>query len=169
MAVFNFLTFIFDYKSAVNKVSCVVAWFSFPSLGENRHLRRCALRSHCTYRSCFSVVSANCCGRKICSNSEVAADVVPPTSSYQKALPATTLRTEFCWVVVVHAFNPSTGRQRQRQVDLWIWGQPGLQSEFQKEQPGPHRETLLQNTKKEKKKPWIFFIVLPLLILMHLL
>jgi hypothetical protein len=35
-------------------------------------------------------------------------------------------------VVLVHAFNPSTSRQRQ--ADFWVWGQPGLQSEFQDSQ-----------------------------------
>jgi hypothetical protein len=29
--------------------------------------------------------------------------------------------------MVAQAFNPSPGMQRQE--DLWIWGQPGLQSE----------------------------------------
>lgn len=42
----------------------------------------------------------------------------------------------------VHAFNPSTGRQRQG--DLWIYGQPGLQGEFW--QPGIHREILSRKT-----------------------
>jgi hypothetical protein len=33
----------------------------------------------------------------------------------------------------------------QKQVDLWVQGQPGLQSKFQNSQPGLHRETLSQN------------------------
>jgi hypothetical protein len=32
------------------------------------------------------------------------------------------------WVVVVYAFNPSTwGAEAD---GFWVWGQPGLQSEF---------------------------------------
>jgi hypothetical protein len=45
--------------------------------------------------------------------------------------------------MVAHAFNPTTSRQRQ--VDFWVWGQPGLQSEFQ------DRETLSWKTKKTKQ------------------
>jgi hypothetical protein len=50
--------------------------------------------------------------------------------------------------MVAHAFNPSTGRQRQ--ADFWVRGQPGLQSEFQDSQS--YRETLSWKTKKRKKK-----------------
>ena len=48
--------------------------------------------------------------------------------------------------------------ERQRQADLWVPGQPGLQSEFQEGQPELHRETLSQNkqtnkqTKNQQKK-----------------
>jgi hypothetical protein len=35
-------------------------------------------------------------------------------------------------------------------VDFWVWGQPGLQSEFQDSQGKP-RETLSQKTKQNKK------------------
>jgi hypothetical protein len=45
--------------------------------------------------------------------------------------------------VVAHTFNPTLGSQKQ--ADFLVWGQPGLQSEFQ--------ETLSQKTKKKKKKP----------------
>jgi hypothetical protein len=41
--------------------------------------------------------------------------------------------------------------RKQRQVDSWVRGQPGLQSEFQ-DQQGLHRETLSRKTKKKKKK-----------------
>jgi hypothetical protein len=34
--------------------------------------------------------------------------------------------------VVTHAFNPSTWEARQ--ADIWVRGQPGLQSEFQDSQ-----------------------------------
>jgi hypothetical protein len=34
--------------------------------------------------------------------------------------------------MVVHAFNPALGRQRQ--ANFWVRGQPGLQSEFQDNQ-----------------------------------
>jgi hypothetical protein len=33
---------------------------------------------------------------------------------------------------MAHAFNPST--QRQKQADFFVWGQPGLQSDFQDSQ-----------------------------------
>jgi hypothetical protein len=45
---------------------------------------------------------------------------------------------DYSQVVVAHAFNPSTGRQSQ--ADLQVQGQPGLQCETG--QPGLHRETL---------------------------
>jgi hypothetical protein len=35
--------------------------------------------------------------------------------------------------MVVHAFNPST-QEAKTGESLWIWGQPGLQSEFQDSQ-----------------------------------
>jgi hypothetical protein len=43
---------------------------------------------------------------------------------------------------------PALGRQRQ--VDFWVRGQPGLQSEFQDSQG--YRETLSRKTKKKKKR-----------------
>jgi hypothetical protein len=43
-----------------------------------------------------------------------------------------TLKNNFKPGVVAHTFNPSTWRQRQ--VDFWVQGQPGLQSEFQDSQ-----------------------------------
>jgi hypothetical protein len=44
---------------------------------------------------------------------------------------------------------PALGRQRQ--VDLWVWGQPGLQSEFQDSQ-GYTEKLGLEKPKKEKEK-----------------
>jgi hypothetical protein len=41
---------------------------------------------------------------------------------------------------------PTLGRQRQ--VDFWVWGQPGI--EWVPGQPGLHRETLSRKTKKKK-------------------
>jgi hypothetical protein len=44
---------------------------------------------------------------------------------------------------------PALGRQRQ--VDFWVWGQPGLQSEFQDSQ-GYTEKPCLEKPKKKKKK-----------------
>jgi hypothetical protein len=47
---------------------------------------------------------------------------------------------------------PALGRQRQ--VDFWVQGQPGLQSEFQ----GSHVYTekpCLEKTKQQQKKFWL--------------
>jgi hypothetical protein len=49
--------------------------------------------------------------------------------------------------VVAHALIPALGRQRQ--VDFWVRGQPGLQSEFQDSQSyrvKPCLEKLKKNT-----------------------
>ena len=48
---------------------------------------------------------------------------------------------------MAHAFNPG----RQRQLDLWVQGQPGLQSEFQDSQ-GYTEKPCLEKAKKKKKK-----------------
>jgi hypothetical protein len=44
---------------------------------------------------------------------------------------------------------PALGRQRQ--VDFWVWGQPGLQSEFQDSQ-GYAEKPCLKKKKKQKQK-----------------
>ena len=44
---------------------------------------------------------------------------------------------------------PALGRQRQ--VDFWVWGQPGLQSELQDSQ-GYTEKPCLTPPKKQKKK-----------------
>jgi hypothetical protein len=47
---------------------------------------------------------------------------------------------------------PALGRQRQ--VDFWVWGQPGLQSEFQDSQGYTENPCLKnQKTKQKQKKP----------------
>jgi hypothetical protein len=46
-------------------------------------------------------------------------------------------------------------RGRQRQADFWVWGQPGLQSEFQESQgytEKPCLEKTNKQTNKQKKK-----------------
>jgi hypothetical protein len=54
--------------------------------------------------------------------------------------------------VVAHAFDPSTWEAgKQRQVDFWVRGQPGLQSEFQDSQ-GYTEKPCLDKPKKKKKK-----------------
>ena len=44
---------------------------------------------------------------------------------------------------------PALGRQRQ--ADFWVWGKPGLQSEFQDSQGYTEKPGLKK--KKKKKKP----------------
>jgi hypothetical protein len=44
---------------------------------------------------------------------------------------------------------PALGRQRQ--ADLWVWDQPGLQSEFQDSQ-GYTEKPCLEKTKQNKTK-----------------
>ena len=51
-------------------------------------------------------------------------------------------------MVMVHAFNP----RRQRQEDLWVWGQPGLQNEFQDRQGYAEKPYLKKPKSKQKKK-----------------
>jgi hypothetical protein len=48
--------------------------------------------------------------------------------------------------VVAQAFNPST-----READFWVWGQPGLQSEFQ-DSPGYKEKPCLKKKKTKNKK-----------------
>jgi hypothetical protein len=51
--------------------------------------------------------------------------------------------------VVAHTFNPSTREAEAGQVDFWVRGQPGLQSEFQDSQ-GNTEKTCLEKPKKKK-------------------
>jgi hypothetical protein len=51
--------------------------------------------------------------------------------------------------VVATPLIPALGRQRQ--ADFWVWGQPGLQSEFQDSQ-GYTEKPCLKKKKKKKKK-----------------
>jgi hypothetical protein len=44
---------------------------------------------------------------------------------------------------------PALGRQRQRQVDFWVQGQPGLQSEFQDSQGNTEKPCLEKKKEKE--------------------
>jgi hypothetical protein len=50
--------------------------------------------------------------------------------------------------VVAHTFNPSTWEAEAS--GFWVWGQPGLQSEFQDSQ-GYTEKPCLENLKREKK------------------
>jgi hypothetical protein len=52
------------------------------------------------------------------------------------------------WMVAL-TLIPALGRQRQ--VDFWVWGQPGLQSELQGSQ-GYTEKPVSKNQKKKKKK-----------------
>jgi hypothetical protein len=56
--------------------------------------------------------------------------------------------------MVAHSFNPG----RQRQVDFWVRGHPGLQSEFQDSQ-GYTEKPCLEKPKKKKKKKKEFNIL----------
>ena len=58
---------------------------------------------------------------------------------------------------------PALGRQRQRQVDFWVRGQPGLQSEFQDSQG--HRKTLSRKTNKQKNNKKKYSVLSGLLLL----
>jgi hypothetical protein len=60
---------------------------------------------------------------------------------------------------MVHTFN-------LRQVDLWAWGQPGLQSKFQDSQDYAEKPCLRKQNKRPKKclkikkeytKPFLFY------------
>lgn len=53
-------------------------------------------------------------------------------------------------VVVVHAFNPSTWKQRQ--MYFWIWGQPSVHNKFQDSQGYPEKPCLSQKNQKEPKE-----------------
>jgi hypothetical protein len=53
---------------------------------------------------------------------------------------------------------PALGRQRQ--VNFWVRGQPGLQSEFQDSQ-GYTEKPCLKKTKTNKKKLWAFTTPVP--------
>jgi hypothetical protein len=64
----------------------------------------------------------------------------------------------FCYPLL-HVVNHSvliSELRRQRQVDFWAWGQPGLQSEFQDSQDYTEKpcqkQTNKQTNKQEKKK-----------------
>jgi hypothetical protein len=47
---------------------------------------------------------------------------------------------------------PALGRQRQRQADFWVRGQPGLQSEFQDSQGYTEKPCLKTKTKNKNKQ-----------------
>jgi hypothetical protein len=53
--------------------------------------------------------------------------------------------------VVAHAFNPNT-REAGAGGSLWVWGQPGLKSEFQNSQGYTENPVSLKKKKKKKKK-----------------
>jgi hypothetical protein len=65
---------------------------------------------------------------------------------------------------------PALGRQRQ--ADLWVWGQPGLQSEFQDsqdytrkpclEKQQQQQQTKNKKTKKKKKNKKATLFMVPL-------
>jgi hypothetical protein len=54
--------------------------------------------------------------------------------------------------LVAHALIPALWRQRQRQVDFWVRGQAGLQSEFQDSQGYTEKPFLKKQTNKQTNK-----------------
>jgi hypothetical protein len=58
---------------------------------------------------------------------------------------------------------PELGRQRQ--TDFWVWGQPGLQSEFQDSQGYTEKPCLEKQT---NKKEWHYFISVQIFLLYRL-
>jgi hypothetical protein len=50
----------------------------------------------------------------------------------------------------MHAFNPNI--QTENQMDLWVWGHPGLQNEFQDFQSNTEKSLLEKNKKKQPTK-----------------
>jgi hypothetical protein len=56
----------------------------------------------------------------------------------------------FSWAWWHTPLIPALGRQSQ--VDFWVRGQPGLQSEFQDSQQGYTEKPCLKKNKKKKKR-----------------
>jgi hypothetical protein len=57
----------------------------------------------------------------------------------------------YLWITEETFSIPALGRQRQ--VDFWVRGQPGLQSEFQDSQGYTEKPCLEKKKKKKKPKP----------------
>jgi hypothetical protein len=62
------------------------------------------------------------------------------------------LKKNSCPTVVAHTFDPSTWERRQ--VDFWVGGQPGLQSEFQDSQGYTEKNAILKNKTKQNSWGW---------------
>jgi hypothetical protein len=60
-----------------------------------------------------------------------------------------TIKINYCRVVVVHAFNPSTW---EAEAGEFLGSRPAWSTKWVPGQPGLYRETLSQKTKKKKKK-----------------
>ena len=62
--------------------------------------------------------------------------------------------------VVAHTFDPNTWRQKQ--ADFWVWGQPGLQSDFQDIQGYTEKPYIKkqQQQQKQKQKRFIYLFIL---------
>ena len=52
--------------------------------------------------------------------------------------------------MVAYAFNPST-----QEAELWVWSQPGLQSEFQDSQGYTEKPCLKKQTNKQTNKIYL--------------
>ena len=60
---------------------------------------------------------------------------------------------------MVHIFNPSTW-EAETGGSLWVWGQPGLQSEFQDSQDYTEKPCLEKKQKEKRKKPSFYYCFL---------
>ena len=59
-------------------------------------------------------------------------------------------KTTASWAVVAHTLIPAF--RRERQVDFWVQGQPGLQNEFLDSQGYSEKPSLKQTNKQERKQ-----------------
>jgi hypothetical protein len=55
-------------------------------------------------------------------------------------------------IVILDIYEESIPLGRQRQADFWVWGQPGLQSEFQDSQGYTEKPCLEKNKNKKQTK-----------------
>jgi hypothetical protein len=64
-----------------------------------------------------------------------------------------------CVCIIMLASWTQRALGRQRQEDFWVWGQPGLQSEFQDSQGYTKKPCLEKNQKKKKLKETYYFFM----------
>jgi hypothetical protein len=99
-----------------------------------------------THKRWWPKHSVNCGDSRTCKHSETSI----PTSTVRKQknkLPIKEFQPQRAWWHT--PLIPALGRQRQ--TDFWVWGQPGLQSEFQ-ESRGYTEKPCLEKPKEKKKR-----------------